>query len=364
MSENTFGPADLTAPIRILHNRVQPRPDDTIDSYDGFPIGMAASQNIANMNAVPAGWDGEIAHFQWAHRASAIEGTEKGTKPNPISPTIRRADGIVCRVQYSTIAKAMAASKVCIMTTLGYDPAECAVVAADAGFDSSAIVSYADAVDGCEALFADDPNPDATPPYAGEPYHVATDRIILANARIVDNPAQAWGIVYDYEAQDGRSSDATRTHIADLAEVCHTKGFKLLVYTNPLDGAGVLQSGLTRDSLGDVLAAVDRLSILVGTAYSGGNVVGHFRRQLAMLTGPDGSGSPDMAKVFVTFALSSGEVDARQVRRLLTELSAVRMLWYWPDLQTLGGDRSRTVNRVIAASAYGHLMPRPSTAIA
>lgn len=139
-------------------------------------------------------------------------------------------------MEFSTIAKAIAATRIHAAYALGAAMAECEALGAEAGMTASDLIPYADAVATRETLFIYDPDPGATPPYTNVPCKVCIDKVVMPNARFVDGPGDKWGIVLDYEAHDDRSQAETLDLVQHVADAWHARGMKVYLYTNPIDG--------------------------------------------------------------------------------------------------------------------------------
>lgn len=352
-----FGPEhqDLTH-VQVFHNAGPPT-EANVATYGYFPIRVALpfdSNSAVNAQALPGV---QVGLGLWVHRAMRL-GNGKGTKPNPIRPAILHSSGVECRLEYSTIGRAIAATRIAVLYSAGGSVADCQAIAVAAGMAAGDVLTHVEAAAQRETLFIAAPDPDATPPYTEIAYMVARDKIVLPAARLVDAVSPVWGIALDYEAQDQRSEAETLALIQWCAGQTSTLGWRLFVYTNPLDTATSAANGLGPGNLPAVAQAADFTSILIGAPHSVGGVYEAFRRQLAAF-GPD----VDHARLALTVAPSGERHEALQAgyvfRRLLTDWSRIRACWVWPNLMPMGGDDDSQANRMIGAAFFGQGAPAP-----
>ena len=351
-----FGPSQ-TGGIAVFHNHNPPSQTDTAETFPAFPISVGAVQNIAQLNSITPRHGAAAAQFIWSQRISRMVQTGAGTRPNPIRPAIFNTASKECRTQYSTVARAAMATRVMIRHNLGLTYGD---LLAEAGLTPADVIAYADAVADADAIFTLPPDPGATPPH-GEDFACCMDKIVLTNARLVDGPGPLWGVVLDHEVQDGRSAAQTLALVEGIAADCQAAGLKLLVYTNPLDGAMPAINGLTTGNLAQIMQLVDFVTVLLGVNSSTAGIYQSFLAQTAMLRGTTGTADVDWSKVCITLALSGDAFRAQQaghiVRRLITDATPIRAIWFWPDLQPLGGDGDSNANRMIGATTLGLGMP-------
>ena len=359
-----FGPLDNPAPLTVFHNALPPTAGNEA-SYNYWPVHVAATQNVETLNNLVPLPGKQVALFLWVARASRVVTTGKGMRPNPIRPSIILDSGLEGRMEFSTIAKAMAATRIHSAYALGASMAECEAIGAEAGMTAADLIPYADAVAMRESLFVYDPDPGATPPYTNVPCKVCIDKVVMPNARFIDGPGEKWGIVLDYEAHDDRSQAETLDLVQHVADEWHARGMKVYLYTNPIDGTVFPSNGLGPGNLPEVIQAVDKIGLLVGARYSTPDVLTSFYEQMRIISGqPDRNIEPDPDKLSLTLAPSGDDrIAALQafyvMRRLLTDWSRIRTAWVWPNLMPMGGDDDTQATRMLGAAFFGQGTPAP-----
>lgn len=267
-----FTPADATETLgndlRVYMPTSTPPTSDAADetTYAYWPntdVGSQSTNLIASST-----WSGRKWGFLWANRRNT---TAPNIKSNPIFPAIRNATPQECRVEYSTVAKANAATKVRAMHWCGYTSGEYEAVASAAGFTPATdIIS--------RATLAADPATYFTglSAYNDGVYAIMTDKIWLNDTA----PAGMYGIALDYECQDSRTTAETLAFVEDIAAVIQAKGFKVFLYTNRLDGSSAPSNGIDITNGADLLAAVDHMSFLF---VAGSDIDGTFDAQKAIV---------------------------------------------------------------------------------
>lgn len=253
-----FTPADSTtvgnAGKRLFMNAAPP-PSDAADetTYALWPLTEAATQRMDLLAA--STWSGGKWGFLWANRRTTEDSHNR--RPNPLGyPVIEHSNGKQCRIEYSSIAKANAATLVRAMHWLAYTSAQYEAVATAAGFATSDIKTRATLSGDPDTYFT------GSSGFQDGVFQVATDIIMIDDNDLTDGSSYE-GIVIDYECQDSRSDAETTAFVTSLATVVHDKSKELVFYTNPLDGAVVSYNGISTANANAILGLCDVFGILI-----------------------------------------------------------------------------------------------------
>lgn len=277
--------------FRVAMNARPPTTDtESATTYAYWPLTEVDTESILEVQPNKTTWTGKNWHRLWGMRSCVVG--PYNYRANRIAMPIRFGENnaIEGRVEYTTLAKAEAAMKAQALWTLGSELSEAEAIAAAAGMS---VVTRATMAAAPENYFTDDAL------FAALGWKVARDIIWLTEARIAD-AANGEGIVLDCEFQDGRSAAETVALIEWLADRCHAVQKKLWLFCNPLNTASAANSGIDADSIPDLHAAADFISILLwgGAAEGKNNPTQAFDNQVALL-----GGSPNFGKVAVTCGL-------------------------------------------------------------
>ena len=316
--------------LRVTQQAAAPA-NDTVDAtYANFPLNIASVGELyTSRNST---WSGTAQHKIWANRATGGH----NTKDNGCQSAIQNSSGVDCRMRFSTIAKANAATACRLSYSAGY-----------AEYESDGVSGYGDIADAANIgwvtwTYANN-NPNLVFPASAATWVYATDIVVLPRTRLADMHTAGKEFAVDYEPQDSRTASDTSAIVAQLVALAHGKGYTLTFYTNPLDGTGgTPYNGLTSANFDSVLAAVDYFNILIYSGSPSGNVSTSFSTQLAKFT------SPPLSKLQVTWGLDCTAADAAAIRTAMSGFAGVE---FWPNGATMGGDcstNSSVINQIAA----------------
>lgn len=315
--------ASARLPFKVFQQAPPPR-DDGHAAYPYHPITASASMNIDALAASRAtGVDRYF--FQWANRCVVPGGQGFGTagKPcgwNPKGNIVRGSGDGAVRSFFSTIAKADACTLAQADFVLGArdDVVQKRVQAAGLRF----------ALDPAAARALDP---------------AILDICVMPEGRL---PAGGTGIVLDYEVQDGRTPDHTKTFLESFAALVHSHGKKAVLFTNPLDAPTQRYTGVGASNAAALLRAFDHLVIFIWSGNRQKDIEASFRSQWSMLGGGPAN------KLLVVFELAGTTVeDARVTRRLVLEHKLGGVM-FWRNHARQGGDCAEPVNRKIACLVF------------
>jgi hypothetical protein len=262
------------------------------------------------------------------------------------------------RFNYSTAAKANAATVIQVMHSLGYTESEYMadtyVVAS--GFTASDIAPLSTYNSSPATYFTDSSGGDSNP----NEFWACTDRVWLPVDQIDNLPGTGHYIDIDWEMQDGRSEADTLAFAQHLASLCHAKNQKLSIWPNTLGNAGALYSGISANNVGDLIAAADKLSLMV---FNDGTTT--IPDQIDQIWSVVSAGSaPDASKLLFTFSLGnpSGNnttpEDAIYLKRFAAD-KGITQFRFWRNFATQGSDDpAEDVNRKVGVIALGHDVPK------
>jgi hypothetical protein len=291
-------------------------------------------------------------YYVWANRAA--NPNQKVLGPNPIqSPLIiEPVSGLACRVNYTTIEKANAATQCLIRYWLGRSDYMKPWLKI-AGTSPADFITYAQLAANPSAYF--------TTTFAVSNHHlvesfrVMTDRPWLPSAPAsASNPKGLYqrqfmmpslpayqyapGVMLDFEVGDGRttgtghaSGDAQGTLnflkrlSADIHATADETGrpqhaAQLGLYTDALNGPSMVHSGLDVTNLGEICREhVDLMSIMISGANLEGSVQKSYDNQIRLLKTKPSDTIP-FAKLFLTYDIGTTTVaDSHFVFRMLLQ---------------------------------------------
>ena len=400
------GPAWAACPVgeqslnpngwRIFRAANPPRSNaaSTISGFTSWPCTDAVDSGWGATTSTWTGggplnnWPVNAWYFVWANRAASPRQTI--SPPNPLqSPAIvNPKSGNTCRVNYTTIARANAATRCLVRYWLGRsDYMEPWLRLA--GTSAQDFVTYSQLSQNPSAYFTTAfkvANARET-----VTYDVMTDRPWLPSAPVTKtNPnglyqrafmmpgaakyQNAPGIVLDYEVADGRSTgvgasandpDGALNFIKSIYEDIHatadTRGLpqapaKLVLYTDPLNGPSMTHSGLDATNLFQICRNhVDLMSIMLFGGNKEGSIPASYSDQIGVLQSgalkAGGSASIPYDKLFLTFDVAGSQPgDAAFAHNLLMQNGAPKAVWFWNDGAI---DCSGAANAQIAAVLQG-----------
>lgn len=276
--------------------------------------------------------NGRLWFLNWTNRCN--NGTPN-IKPNPIYPAIKLASGKECRVEYDSLAKAAAATLVHLMHALGVSSATYNAVADAAGFNHATdIISRATLAASPATYFT------GLSAYGGGQYATALNKIWLVDTLL---PAGLYGVMADYECQDGRVPSFTTSHVTDLVNAVQGAGKKFMLYPNRLDGPSSVESGIDATNAAALLGLVDYFGYII---QAGVNVATSFAAQTAI------SGFA-AAKTVPVFDCESSMLEATDLRSLILA-NGIHAVQFWPDGNIVGGsDPTQGLNPLINRIVFG-----------
>ncbi len=297
------GPSDSWT---IFQNAEPPADAVAALAYNTYPLTDAFTWNQGAGSRAPLNsstWNGRCWLFLWANRAAG----GNDAKPNPIQSPAPAIDGVECRVEYSTVERANAATQCQVRHWLGLSDWATPWTQI-AGNSVRDFVTYADLVKAPATYFT------RRVRAQGTDYRVMADRPWLLSlpdgspftrARMMGGrTAQVPGVVLDYEVADRRSPATTTQFLTALYGDLHANGAKLFVYTDALDRGA--PSGLDATNLPIIAqSACDYLTVMLWGQNPGGNVAQSYRRQIAMLRGPARDQPVPWSKLTILFELDN-----------------------------------------------------------
>lgn len=345
--------------VKVFQNAAPPRTDDLADQSAYWPATDFATANTKGVHE--STWSGGRSwYFQWANRRNYGE-ESWNRKPNPLpSPAIRMgkdsAGGdIECRLTYTSISRANAATRAQIRYVLGMSRNQSMKPWLDVpGTSTKDFVTE-------EALRA---NPTA---YCKKPfswsgwqgdtnYMVMTDKVLLPGLRMTKAYKKA-GILLDYEVQDSRSPATTEAFIRSVADDVHSKGKKLFLYSNPLNAPTQKHTNLTEKNLPRILDAVDYLGVALWSGNREGSIPASYDNQVRML-GKMQKG--EYKKLVLVFELGSPGTtldDARWVYSKLHDKDERHpsTIMFWRNGAVQGEAGSTLTNQKMALALFNKL---------
>jgi hypothetical protein len=325
--QNALPPAD-TAPATTL-------------SYNSWPLTDAFTWNQGSGSSAPLNtstWNGRVWLYVWANRAVNTH----NPKPNPIQSPPPMIGDVECRVEYSTVELANAATQCQIRHWLGMTnwALPWTQIAGNSIHD---FVKYSDLVATPGAYFR------KTVRALDTTYRVMTDRPWLLSlpdgspftrrtmmgGRIGHVP----GVVLDYEVADLRGPAVTTAFLKAIYADIGLKATKLFLYTDPLDRTGV--SGLDATNLPAIAqSSCDYLTVMLWGQNPGGNVAQSYASQIAILQGPARDQAVPWGKITLLYELNNTTLaDAQFAFDTLSGPAATspQAICFWPNGATQGG---------------------------
>ncbi len=353
----------------------------TISNFASWPCTDAVSSDWDSTTSTWSGggplnnWPINAWFYVWANRAASP--SQATLPPNPLqSPAITHpGSGYECRVNYTSIAKANAATQCLVRYWLGRSDYMQPWLRIG-GTSPGDFVTYKQLQQNPAAYFT------ATFKVANAHenviYATMTDRPWLPSApvskanpnglyqRAFMMPAQspyqnAPGLVLDYEVQDGRSTGVgasagdpngslnfIKALHADTHAVADSNGkqqapARLALFTNPLNAPTMPQSGLDASNLYKICQNyADLISIQLFGGAQEGSFSASYADQIALLKAgavkSGGSGAIPYGKLILTFDVSGARAaDAVFAHNLLQQgattspPTAPQAVWFWND---------------------------------
>jgi hypothetical protein len=175
----------------------------------------------------------------------------------------------------------------------------------------------------------------------------------------------ASGIVLDYEVWDNRTPAQTIDIVRNLAQLTHRRGKKLILITDPVPKP---PSGLTAESVPEVISELDGFGSAIATGFSLGNPSTHYpararmrspweayQTQLSVVT--DGGRNPltPQLRRKLIWNIDLNDIALAEGRQLHEEIvrQGYRGVLLARNFQREGGTCDRPVNQTIACLALG-----------
>lgn len=329
----------------------------TTKGYPHFPCNYVATQNMDSLNI--STWTGTHltpnvpiygCWFQWIGRANT--GPTYNTSIF-LFPSFNKTDGKKCELEFSSITKSDGYNLTCLAYVIGKD----AVVgdgtgyqeiAVEHGFSPSDIILYADAVTNKDTLFT------GTPTNGEANVRVTLDKIVLPYQKFTTASADMKkGIFVDIEVNDLRTSAQTTELFRRISDMCRPT-YEVILYTNPLQKAGVRRHGLNKDNINFIANNyVDYFCIMAEENNAENNIVTSLQNQVDYFKGADGSLSVPYSKIMVTFQIGPYQdempvSDSQAIRNFMIS-NGITAINFWRYGGTAGGELSRGYNQAIAA---------------
>ena len=342
----------------------------TESTYVYFPVTDSASlqvdsfqSGISTQNTI------RCQHWLWQMRAMAVSppynnrpnltppgmvGTTYYSSISRNDPAVPTSPVLACRLQYTTIEKANAATECMLRYSLGYadhtgssDPLLMGYldVANAAGIPDSAVSSWQNANTNKNTFF-----PTVYSSKLGT-YYVCQDYIVLPDSKLSTAPMGA-GIVLDAEAQDGRTPDQLLAQIQMLASICAYKGKEFQVYPNALNQAGAINTGFSIDNIYKI-AQTPNVDLCI-VAYKENvfkNIQKSIDAQLALIKGPLGDQPIPWSSLIMTCGIGASTAtlttsECVTIRSYLT--NGMKGVNIWRNYGQAGGVLSRAYNQALA----------------
>jgi Ca2+-binding RTX toxin-like protein len=319
----------------------------TADNYANFPGNFFASMQT---DQISSSTDATVEAAAWIWINRALGGQNQ--KPNPLPGVLIKIDDVEARAEYTTLAKADAATTIQALYAAGAPMSVLNQIASAAGYNPATdIITADDAEANAQSIF----NRFATD---GSNYIVARDKIILPDARI-NGAANPWGIVLDFETVDNRTEAQVLnfligTNGSGLIPLIQSYGLEVQFFTDALNSTIHRKMGLTESSLNQIANASDRITIMASSTYnySGGSVLDSLDQQIAILKGPNGNLPVDLSEIVVIYDLGHGTIaEAKQVHDYIVAKGLAGAM-VWRDGAPVIGDEALIPNAMIAA-LYG-----------
>ena len=342
-----------------------PPVDDSAATASNFGFWPGTDMMSRQSTINGSSWTGgKVWFFVWANRAiSAFN-----QKPNPIQSPAPVYQGLECRVQYTSVAKANAATQSLIRYWLGV--ADYMAPWIQAGGQASDFVFYADLLQYPQQYF------DTVTTAGGTSYQVMTDRPWLPSTpgggagtftratAMNGNPSLVAGIVLDYEVADGRPTSVAVPFFRGIYTDIKSAGAELFIYTDPLDRLQANQSGLDYTNLPTILKSyTDHLTIMLWGNNQQGNVASSYKAQISVLKGRLCSIAVPFNKLAILFDLNTtSRSDAQFVNNILKGSVKTRpqTIVFWADGADEGGAcGTRANNQIIACLKGSRALGRP-----
>jgi hypothetical protein len=329
-----FNPGDAAPPLVFM--RQAPPPDDNIDnktSYGYGPITDSIAQNVNAQNT--STWSGRDWPSVWANRARVPNGYV-AISPNGIYPAILDSRGNPYGLEFTTYARANAATKAEVLYIMGASSLVWQAPLKAAGISA---VTW-------DSLNA---NPSAYFKYRSQDggSTVMVDKMVIPTTR----STSAYGMRIDYEVQDDRTAADAHPFLGDLGATIRRYGLKAYLYTNPWDSESTQRNGFAFSRIDDLKANFDYISILVWGGTNQCIMATSYPYSVSFLRGV--SGALNFRQILLTVDLlhcTTTQAILMYRQRAIDHFSGYVM---WDDNAIVGGPTLTGSNRVIYALLHG-----------
>lgn len=342
---------DLTPGHKVFQSAIPPASDalDKKVAYNYFPATDIVSAAIQVSTYTYTGAD--IWVFLWCNRYNGVNAWNKKPNLTPVPIVWYPSTTHECRVNYSTIAKANAATRVQVLYLLGKTNY------ADPWINNGGSLSDLILPTGTggwrsdpAAVFTESPVV-----FGDETYRTCTDKVLIPDFKLADVPAgvNAAGIFLDYEPQDGRTETNTKNFLTLVASEIHSVGKKVGIWTNPLNAPSQQYTKLTSNNLPDILDAVDYLSVQLWNGNPEGSISASYQNQINLLGTMT---TDDWEKIMITVELNLPTVDAQWIYNKMHESNSThpKHVWFWRNGAVQGCPAAcpTNTNNIIAYTLY------------
>ena len=345
---NYFTPAmiaDIDPPTWEVMHQMAPPEDDTVDetTFSGFPANGVMTGSITGlktsadngMTIMP-----NLYYFQWCNRWHDPTATVSGGFPNwrrntGFSPGIFTTADNECGVEYTSLAKADAATKTIASYLAGNSSATYEAIATAAGFSVGDIYTYAAASAAADSLFTL-----ASLKENETSVRVARDIIVLPQYTLGDT--DCLGVYLDTEMGDGRTPAELVALVTDLHTIYSAAGYTLNIWNNGLGTGGADNSGFDATSIAAIQSLGVPVSIFGWRRTNSQNMTYYLDEQAPYFA------AANWPLVHMIFQLQDATTeDATLARAYMLEKGMTRVTFYRGGA-TIGGEMSRQVNQCIA----------------
>ncbi len=244
-----FNPGDAAPFAPLIFMRQAPPPinnQQNKTTYAYGPITDSSAENITAQNR--STWTGgNNWAFVWANSAHVPPG-DRPAASNPIYPAIPDANGLYCQTEFTTVARADAATKAEVLYIMGAPPSVWNAPLTAVGINAIA-----------RSTIAADPDHYCTQLSQDGKAMVMIDKMVIPTTVLTS----AYGIAIDYEVQDFRTPGEAHPFLDDLGATIRSYGLKAYLYTNPWDSPSTALNGFDFDRMDDIKANWDYISILI-----------------------------------------------------------------------------------------------------
>ncbi|MDQ2860474.1 MAG: hypothetical protein M3T55_07070 [Pseudomonadota bacterium] len=244
-----FNPADANVDAPIIFMRHSPPPADDQGNKTNYaygPLTDSVAQNVAAQNR--STWTGgNNWAFVWANSAHVPPG-DRPAASNTLYPPILDANGLYCQTEFTTVARADAATKAEVLYIMGARPSVWQAPLTAVGINAIPWATVNADPDAYCTQLSQDGNA-----------MVMIDKMVIPTT--VSTSANGIGI--DYEVQDFRTPSETHPFLDDLGQTIRSYGLKAYLYTNPWDSPSPALNGFAFDRMDDIKANFDYINLLV-----------------------------------------------------------------------------------------------------